>query len=277
MSYKGLDFFNRQEKLPWFSQMKVSSSTITILGVGGIGCNLALLAARLGFGEIHLIDCDSIEASNLNRQTLYSKGDIGKKKVNMAKETLDSLDNLNSEILAHDYNIFQDWNRTINITENSSIVLNGLDQPEIKRTLIGILCLSLGTPMVYSGTDPHSGYSGMVLYQASTPRAPCYECLQAILASVEDQSLKTKYTVNNIQSFDSIDWREMESEDFSQISSGATTILIAMLSSTLAMNQVIRHLHDQKCPHRIIFDLFLDSIKRFFLEKRKNCVVCQDI
>lgn len=277
MSYNPRDFFDRQERIPWFSQENVNSSTITLLGVGGIGTNAALLAARLGFKKIQLIDLDIIEPSNLNRQTLYSKGDIGAKKTIIAKQTLDNLDNLSSDVVAYDYDIFEDWQRTIELTKQSDVVLNGLDQPEIKRSLIGILCLSLRTPMIYSGTDPHSGYSGMILYQASNPQEPCHECLQAILNSIEDKTLQTKYTVNNIQFFDSIDWKEMEPNDMMQMPPGATTVITAMFSAVLAMNQIIRHLHCQKCPHRIIFDLFSDSVERFFLEKREDCLACGNI
>ncbi|MFX1259437.1 MAG: hypothetical protein ACFFAN_16405 [Promethearchaeota archaeon] len=52
--------------------------------------------------------------------------------------------------------------------------------------------------MIYSGTDLYSGYSGMVLYQASKGNEPCYECPQAILCSVEDKSLIKKYSQHNI-------------------------------------------------------------------------------
>lgn len=82
MNDKNLNFFDRQEQISWFSQEKVASSTIALLGVGGIGTNIALLAARLGVKKIHLIDFDTVETSNLNRQTLYSKDDIEKKGLN---------------------------------------------------------------------------------------------------------------------------------------------------------------------------------------------------
>ena len=88
------DYFSRQKEIAWFSQEQVSSLTISIFGVGGIGCNVALLTARLGFKKLILVDNDTIEASNLNRQTLYSKDDIGKNKVDVAKQILDKLDNL---------------------------------------------------------------------------------------------------------------------------------------------------------------------------------------
>ena len=149
-------FFERQTQIPWLKQEKLDQLKVLILGIGGIGTNIAILCARLGIGSLFLVDNDRIEASNLNRQTLYSKNAIGKKKAEIAKKTLDELDNINSEIFSYDYDIFQKWQQTLELIEKSDIILNGLDQPEIKRTLIAIACYRLGKPMVYSGTDRKS-------------------------------------------------------------------------------------------------------------------------
>jgi len=268
------DWFIRQKEISWFSQEKVSSLTLSILGVGGIGCNLALLVARLGVKKIILIDNDMIEASNLNRQTLYSKQDMGKRKVDTAKFTLENLDNLCSEIAAYDFDLFEKWQKTIEIVRESDYVLNGLDLPEIKRTLIGILCLKLKTPMIYCGTDPHSGYSGMILYQSSASNMACYECLQAIFNSIEETELRTKYSQENILSFGKIDWKELEKKDFTQITGGATMIPTAMLASVLAVNTLIKIIHNQNPPQRIIFDMFSNTIENYNIEKRSDCIVC---
>ncbi len=267
-------YFSRQEKIPWFSQDKIGSSILSILGIGGIGCNIALLATRIGFKKIILVDYDIVEASNLNRQTLYSKNDIGKNKADVAKNTLDNLDNLSSEIVAYNYDIFEDWQKTIEIVKESDFIMNSLDLPEIKRSLVGILCLKLGKPMIYSGTDPFSGYSGMILYQASDGNKPCYECLQAILCSVWDKHKVKKFSQDNILSFERIDWKELESRDFKNLEFGATIILTAMVSSTLAVNILIQAIHRKDCPNRIIFDLFSNTLESYLLEKREDCLVC---
>ncbi len=274
MTVEKLNFFSRQEKISWFSQEKVNSTTVSLLGIGGIGCNLALLVARLGVKKIILIDKDVIESSNLNRQTLYSKKDIGKKKVTAAKATLDNLDNLHSEIIAYDYDLFEDWQKTIDIIRDSDYVLNGLDLPEIKRSLIGILCQKLGKPMIYCGTDPHSGYSGMILFQASDNKQPCYECLQAILCSIEDQTLIKKYSKENILSFNKINWSELEKKDYKSLEGGATMVITAMIASSLAVNIFIKSIHGQKPSQRIIFDLYSNVIENYELMKREDCLVC---
>ncbi|MHA1147836.1 MAG: ThiF family adenylyltransferase [Promethearchaeota archaeon] len=268
------NYFDRQEQILWFSQKEVSSKIITILGIGGIGCNLALLCTRLGVRKLNLIDYDKIEASNLNRQTLYSKKDIGKYKAQVAEATLNKLDNLSTELVAYNYNIFEDWKKTVSIIESSHYVLNGLDLPEIKRTLLGILCFKLKKPMIYAGTDPHSGYSGMVLYQSSKLDEPCHECLQAILNSIEKKELIKKYSLNNILNHDIINWLELEKPDYNVPSSGATTAVTAMFASTIAVNILVHIIHNIENAHRIIFDLFSNTIENYTLKKRNDCLIC---
>ncbi len=274
MSKNNPNYFTRQEEIPWFSQKKVSSLTIAVVGVGGIGCNLALMVSRLGFKKIHLIDYDVVEATNLNRQTLYSKNNIGMQKVTTAKKCLDETHNLTSEIVANNFDIFKDWQKTIKIVKESDYVLNGLDLPEIKRSLLGILCLKLSKPMIYCGTDPHSGYSGMILYQASAPNTPCYECLQAILCSIKDKKLIQKYAIKQIDKFTTIDWKLLEQKEFKKPNFGATTVVTAMCASTLAINLLIHAIHKMDPPQRVIFDLYATTVETFKLDRREDCLAC---
>lgn len=66
------------------SQERLKASTVVILGAGGLGCPVSETLARAGVGNIHLIDDDVIEASNLQRQTLFTADDIGKGKAETA-------------------------------------------------------------------------------------------------------------------------------------------------------------------------------------------------
>ena len=81
-----LDPFDRQRCIQGWKQDIVEKQSCLVLGVGGIGCTVALALARLGVGRIILIDFDKVECSNLNRQILFSLNDVGKLKVNAAKQ-----------------------------------------------------------------------------------------------------------------------------------------------------------------------------------------------
>jgi adenylyltransferase/sulfurtransferase len=72
-------------------QEALGRARIVIAGAGGLGSAIAIYCAAAGIGHIRLIDCDTVEVSNLNRQILYRTGDIGKEKVTAAAADLRSL------------------------------------------------------------------------------------------------------------------------------------------------------------------------------------------
>ena len=77
-----------------WSQKKISSSKVFIVGAGGLGCPVADLLCRAGIGEIGIIDHDKISLSNLNRQTLFNTNDINKYKVDVLKKKLKKINPL---------------------------------------------------------------------------------------------------------------------------------------------------------------------------------------
>jgi molybdopterin/thiamine biosynthesis adenylyltransferase len=90
-----LDRWKRQIQIPQFgveAQQRLRASTVAILGVGAIGGASALFLAAAGIGKMTLVDRDVVELSNLNRQILFTTGDLGKHKARLAAERLRELD-----------------------------------------------------------------------------------------------------------------------------------------------------------------------------------------
>ena len=73
-------------------QKKISSTKVLIVGIGGLGCPVALYLSNLGIKNIGIADHDKIDLSNLNRQVLFNTNDIGKLKVSQAKKFLQKVD-----------------------------------------------------------------------------------------------------------------------------------------------------------------------------------------
>ncbi len=69
-------------------QKKILNSKVLIVGAGGLGCPVADLLTRSGVGKIGVIDYDKVSLSNIHRQTLYTKKDVGKYKVDVVKKKL---------------------------------------------------------------------------------------------------------------------------------------------------------------------------------------------
>ena len=97
------DPFDRQRRIENWDQAKVESQVCLLLGTGGLGCSVAIGLARMGVGKLILIDKDTVDISNLNRQMLFGHEDVGKLKVEVARDKLvrDHLVNKNTVVEAH--------------------------------------------------------------------------------------------------------------------------------------------------------------------------------
>ena len=140
------NIFSRQFILKYFSENnlnKIANSKITIVGMGGIGCPLATYLVSSGIKNLTLIDGDKIEKSNLNRQTLYSLNDIGKKKTSVAKKKLLGI-NDKVQILTHDKNISKS---NLKQLSHSSIVIDTCDSWKTMK-LINEYCVQNSIPLL---------------------------------------------------------------------------------------------------------------------------------
>ena len=91
ISSKEYQKFSKQiilKKIGIIGQQKLKSAKVLVLGMGGLGCPLSIYLASLGIGTIRIVDDDKVELSNLNRQIIYNINDIGKYKVDVAKNKI---------------------------------------------------------------------------------------------------------------------------------------------------------------------------------------------
>ena len=90
-SQKELEFYSRQMVLPdvgYFGQLRLRNAKVCVVGLGGLGSPAALQLAAMGVGFLRLVDQDVVEASNLQRQHLYSVNFLGYPKVEVAAKRL---------------------------------------------------------------------------------------------------------------------------------------------------------------------------------------------
>jgi molybdopterin/thiamine biosynthesis adenylyltransferase len=86
---RNVEFFSFSSAAPAYAmQLRLKQANITVLGVGGLGTYVALALTALGVGNLHLVDHDVVELTNLNRQVLYTVEDIGRPKVAAAADRL---------------------------------------------------------------------------------------------------------------------------------------------------------------------------------------------
>ncbi|VVC25479.1 Hypothetical protein CINCED_3A023511 [Cinara cedri] len=150
-------------------QNVVKTSKILLVGAGGIGCEVLKNLVLMGFGELEVIDLDTIEISNLNRQFLFSKDSVGKPKSHTAKESVLRF-NPNVNINSH-YGDIMDTKYGSAFFNKFKLVINALDNKRA-RSHVNRMCLSCDIPLIESGT---MGYSGQVEF-IKKDFSLCYEC-----------------------------------------------------------------------------------------------------
>ncbi|XP_065616283.1 SUMO-activating enzyme subunit 2 [Quercus suber] len=154
------------------SQNQLSSikgAKVLMVGAGGIGCELLKTLALSGFQDIHIIDMDTIEVSNLNRQFLFRKSHVGQSKAKVARDAVLKF-RPHISITPYHANV-KDPDFNVDFFKQFNVVLNGLDNLDARRH-VNRLCLAAEVPLVESGT---TGFLGQVTVHVKG-RTECYEC-----------------------------------------------------------------------------------------------------
>ncbi|KAF1989305.1 hypothetical protein K402DRAFT_326791 [Aulographum hederae CBS 113979] len=167
MVITGHDRFLRQSLGVLHSRIK--QARVLMVGAGGIGCELLKNLVLTGFGEIHVVDLDTIDLSNLNRQFLFRHEHIKKSKALVAKESAGKF-NPNAKIEAYHANI-KDPQFNIDWYQSFAVVFNALDNIDARRH-VNKMCITADVPLIESGT---TGFNGQVQV-IKRGRSECYDC-----------------------------------------------------------------------------------------------------
>jgi molybdopterin/thiamine biosynthesis adenylyltransferase len=164
--------YNRQLIIPDFGeegQRKLKGSHIVIVGIGGLGCASATYLTAAGVGHITIVDFDTVELSNLNRQILYWEEEIGERKVVVAQRKLSKL-NPSVEITPVFAKITNE--NVLSIIDKSQVVVDGLDN-SATRLVVNSACVKQKIPYVYGGVSRLRGMITTII----PGQTPCLACL----------------------------------------------------------------------------------------------------
>ena len=150
-------------------QKKLGQAKVLLVGLGGIGSTVIQHLAAAGIGKIGLVDQDTVALSNLQRQTIYTFEDIGRKKVSVASNFVK---NLNKNVHISEYDFFLNANNSTRVIGEYDIVLDGTDNVE-SRELINQHCVKLGKPLIFGGVSGWEGLVSLLVYKNSA----CFACI----------------------------------------------------------------------------------------------------
>ena len=149
-------------------QRKIMESSVLIIGAGGLGSPIAVYLALAGIGKIGIVDFDTVDISNLQRQILHQNDDIGKPKAISAKETINAY-NPDVEVVTHEVPITSD--NSMDIIGQYDYVINGADN-FAARYLVNDTCYFLKKPLIDGSILLFDGQVTVYL-----PDQGCYRCL----------------------------------------------------------------------------------------------------
>lgn len=149
---------------------KIRNSNVLVVGAGGIGCEILKNMAMIGFKNIELVDLDTIDVSNLNRQFLFRPEHVGKPKAEVAAAAAKSF-NEDCNVKYHYGNIKDSSKFGLDRFKKFDCVLNALDNIDARRH-VNRLCLAAKVPLIDSGTTGYLGQISPIMKDVTS----CYEC-----------------------------------------------------------------------------------------------------
>ncbi|MFN0103459.1 MAG: molybdopterin-synthase adenylyltransferase MoeB [Bryobacteraceae bacterium] len=150
-------------------QLKLKNAKVLLIGTGGLGAPVAMYLAAAGVGKLGIVDFDTVDVSNLQRQVIHGTRDVGKKKVDSAEETMKDI---NPFIEVVKYEVPLTSANALEILKDYDIVADGTDNFPT-RFLVNDACVLLGIPNVYASIFRFEGQATVFCKDDG----PCYRCL----------------------------------------------------------------------------------------------------
>src|SRR4030042_7083925 len=149
-------------------QEKLKKARVVVIGAGGLGCPVLQYLTAAGAGKLALVEFDTVDEINLQRQLLYGSDDVGKLKSIIAR---DRLEHLNPLVETEIFNLRLDATNSLRILKDFDVIVDATDNLET-RYVINDTCIILGKPMVHGAIYKFEGEVSVFNYNGG----PTYRC-----------------------------------------------------------------------------------------------------
>jgi adenylyltransferase/sulfurtransferase len=150
-------------------QRKLKAARVLCVGAGGLGAPASMYLAAAGVGTLGLVDFDAVDASNLHRQVIYDTTDVGKRKLDAARDRLKAM-NSSVNVVTHELALTS--KNALDVLKDYDIILDGTDNFQT-RYLVNDACVLLGKPNAYGSIFRFDGQASVFAVKGG----PCYRCL----------------------------------------------------------------------------------------------------
>jgi molybdopterin/thiamine biosynthesis adenylyltransferase/rhodanese-related sulfurtransferase/molybdopterin converting factor small subunit len=150
-------------------QRKLKAGSVLCIGAGGLGSPVAMYLAAAGIGRLGIVDFDTVDFSNLQRQILHGTPDVGRPKLASAKDRLNAL---NPNVHIETYEVALSSQNALQLFEPYDVIVDGTDNFPT-RYLVNDACVLTGKPNAYGSIFRFEGQASVF----ATKDGPCYRCL----------------------------------------------------------------------------------------------------
>src|SRR5207253_2666249 len=150
-------------------QLKLKAAKVLCIGAGGLGSPVAMYLAAAGVGTLGIVDFDTVDFSNLQRQILHGTPDVGRPKLASAKDRLNAL---NPNVNIETYETALTSENALKLFEPYDVIVDGTDNFPT-RYLVNDACVLLGKPNAYGSIFRFEGQASVFAMK----EGPCYRCL----------------------------------------------------------------------------------------------------
>ncbi len=236
--------YARQILLPQIGvegQQALKNSTLLLIGMGGLGSPSALYLSSAGVGHLIIADFDEVELSNLQRQIIHFTDDIGRKKVDSAKDKMLAINpNIKvTTITTLNQNNLNDW------VAKADVVLDGTDNFDT-RFKVNKACVVQKTPLVSAAVIRFEGQ--LSVFKGYKQTQPCYQCLYSTKGNSDENC----------------------------VDNGILSPVAGMMGSLQALQaiKVILNLGEQLVGKLMLIDALDLSFRKIKINKDESCKIC---
>ncbi len=225
-------------------QLKLLQAKVLVIGAGGLGSPAIYYLAAAGVGNIGIVDDDAVELSNLQRQIIHNQNDLGKHKVQSAK---DKINLLNEDVKIDTYPIRINQENLSDLVQNYDFILDCTDNFPT-RFVINQVCHQQKKPLIFAAVK---GFLGQVsVFKSYLENNPCYACFNPNIVG----------------------------EGFSlPLSQKGILGAVAGTAGALQANATVKEIlgiGESLVGKILIFDFFQNRFRKVVLKKSSGCVVC---
>jgi molybdopterin/thiamine biosynthesis adenylyltransferase len=204
-------------------QQRLQDARVALLGLGGVGTHASLDLAAMGVGDLRVVDYDTVELSNLNRQILYTEADMGRHKVELAEARIRAFNSrMRLDAVERRIGSAED---VAELVHDRDVVIGAIDRPKMQAAVwLNEGCVEAGVPLITGGVDTQRCFHYTIL----PGETGCVECWRR--AAAQDDPVGAAISAQMAE----IERRQVEGERFGQDFAAFLPLVIVHTACMLA-------------------------------------------